>query len=285
MRIKIIILIFFALIVVSALVPGSQIIIIKGSDTMVRLGQRLADEYMRLNPGTIIKVSGGGSQLGIAALFTGTTDICEASRDMNDEEYETARQIGLEPVRIPIALDGIVIFVNKANPVVELSYDQLESIYTGIITNWKIVGGNDACIVPYSRESVSGTYDFFKNHVFDGSDYSRNIQSLPSSAAIVNAVARDINGIGFSGLTWVEDVKYVAVKKDDTLPAILPSHKTVSAGRYPLSRELYWFIDGNVRGEIKKLVNWALSREGQRLAEELDYVPLSEEQARAFTIR
>jgi len=252
---------------------------IKGSDTLVRLGQRWAEEYMKKHPETVIQVSGGGSGTGIAALLNGATDICEASRDMKEKEYKKAEELGIKPYRASVALDGIAVFLNEKNPVSELNFAQLKGIYTGAITNWKEVGGSDARIILYGRENNSGTYAFFKAHVMDKEDYSDYTQTLPGTAAVVNAVSKDVNGIGYGGIAWAKGVKYAAVSKDEKDKAVLPAMESVSDGTYPISRELYWFFNGVPTGDLKKLLNWALSEEGQKVAAEIDYVPLSKEQA------
>jgi len=265
-----------ALLTTVGMVSAASTITIKGSDTLVRLGQRWAEEYMKLNEGVVIQVSGGGSGTGIAALLNGATDICESSRDMKGKEHDLAKEKGLNPYRVSVALDGIAVFLHETNPVTELSMAQLKAIYTGAITNWNEVGGPDAQIILYGRENNSGTYAFFKEHVLEEEDYSDYTQTLPGTAAVVNAVSKDKNAIGYGGLAWAKGVKDAAVKKTDDSPAILPTMETVSNGTYPISRDLYWFFNGKPDGELKKLVNWALSEEGQKLAAEIDYVPLPE---------
>ncbi len=273
------------LLIAAGMVISGSTITIKGSDTLVRLGQRWAEEYMKHNEGVVIQVSGGGSGTGIAALLNGSTDICEASRDMKAKEYTQAEKVNVEPFRVSVALDGIAVFLNEGNSIKELTLAQLKGIYTGSITNWKEIGGNDSRIILYGRENNSGTYAFFKEHVLDKEDYSEYTQTLPGTAAVVNAVSKDKNGIGYGGLAWARGVKFAAVKKDDTAKAILPSDETVSNGMYPISRELYWFFNGKPTGELQKLVNWALSEEGQKLAAEIDYVPLSKEAAKANMVK
>lgn len=268
----------------SILMAGNTVTI-KGSDTLVRLGQRWAEEYMKEFPGTVIQVSGGGSGTGIAALLNGTTDICEASRDMKEKEYSKAKELGINTYRISVALDGIAVFLNTENPVKNLTFAQLKGIYTGSITNWKEVGGNDARIILYGRENNSGTYAFFKEHVLKGEDYSDYTQTLPGTAAVVNAVSKDVGGIGYGGIAWAKGVKFAAVSKEDKGKFVLPSPESVSDGIYPISRDLYWFFNGRPTGEMKKFANWALSEKGQKIAAEIDYVPLSKERASEYTIK
>jgi phosphate transport system substrate-binding protein len=261
------------------IVVAEGTVTVKGSDTLVRLGQRWAEEYMKTHKGAVIQVSGGGSGTGIAALLNGSTDICEASRDMQPKEYQMASDKGIKPYRVAVALDGIAVFLNKSNPVNALTIAQLKDIYTGKITNWKEVGGTDARIILYSRENNSGTYAFFKEHVMKSMDYAPQAQNLPGTASVVNAISKDPNGIGYGGIAWETNVKAAAVKKDDTTAAVTPSVETVTNGTYPISRELYWFFNGTPTGNLKEVLNWALSPEGQKIAEEIDYVPLPKEVA------
>lgn len=260
-------------------------ITIKGSDTLVRLGQRWAEEYMKVNDDVVIQVAGGGSGTGFAALLNGTTDICEASRDIKPKEVKLAEEKGIHPYRVSVALDGIAVFLNEKNPIHNFTIAQLKGIYTGSITNWSDLGGPDERIILYGRENNSGTYAFFKEHVLDGEDYSPYTQTLPGTAAVVNAVAKDQYGIGYGGIAWATGVKYAGVAVADTTEPIQPTVENVSTGKYPISRELYWFFNGKPTGELKALVNWALSPEGQKIAEEIDYVPLSKEMAESMMIK
>lgn len=258
---------------------AANTITVKGSDTLLRLGQRWAEVYMKAHPDVVIQVSGGGSGTGIAALLNGTTDICEASRDMKQQEYDDGKAKGINIYRVAVALDGIAVFLNEANPVKEITLAQLKGIYTGSITNWKEVGGPSHTIILYGRENSSGTYSYFKEFVLKNEDYAEQTQTLPGTAAVVNAVAKDKYGIGYGGIAYGTGVKYAAVKKDDKSPAVEPKMESVTDGTYPISRELYWFTNGTPAGTIKDLLNWALSPEGQKLAEETDYVPLPKDVA------
>jgi phosphate transport system substrate-binding protein len=260
-------------------------ITIKGSDTMVRLGQQLAEVYMKSNPGAVIQVSGGGTGTGIAALLNGTTDICEASRDMKPAEYDEAAKKNIKPYRAAVALDGIAVFVNNENPVNELTLAQLNEIYIGKIINWKEIGGPDKKIILYGRENNSGTYSYFKEHVLKNADYFEETQALPGTAAVVNAVSKDKFGIGYGGIAWDKGVKPLAVKKDDKTSGVVPSIETVVSGAYPISRELYWFFNNTPTGELKTLLNWTLSPEGQKIAQQADYIPLPKDVAARNVIK
>lgn len=250
-------------------------ITIKGSDTMVLLGQRWAEVYMKKNPGSRIQVTGGGSGTGIAALINGTTDICEASRPMKDKERgDVKAKRGAEVKETPVAVDGLAIYLNTANPIKELSLEQIKGIYTGRITNWKDVGGKDGKIIAYSRENNSGTYAYFKEHVLANGDFHPSIQTLPGTSAVTNAVAKDPKSIGYGGIAYAKGIHHAMVKKDDSTPAVEPSMENVLSAKYPISRYLYWYTAGEPAGDMKKLVDWVLGPEGQKLVQEVGYYPL-----------
>ncbi|MFO0722721.1 MAG: phosphate ABC transporter substrate-binding protein [Myxococcota bacterium] len=248
---------------------------VKGSDTMVVLGQQWAEQYMKAHPETEVQVTGGGSGTGISALINGTTDICQASRPMKQAEKDQLKQkYSSEGVEIPVAKDGVSIYVNSANPVNELSIEQLKGIYTGKITNWKEVGGPDAKIALYSRENSSGTYVFFREEVLKEADFSPRAQGLPGTAAVVNAVARDKNGVGYGGAAYAKGIKVLKVKKDAASAAIAADESTVQNGTYPLSRSLYFYTREKPAGEAKLYVEWVLGAEGQALAKKVGYFPI-----------
>jgi phosphate transport system substrate-binding protein len=254
---------------------GIKAVTIKGSDTMVILGQRWAETYMKEHPGQRIQVTGGGSGTGIAALINGGTDICEASRPMKDKEKAMVRsRHSQEVTEIPVALDGIAIYVPETSPIQSLTIAQIKGIYTGNITNWKDVGGKDQRIVAYSRENNSGTYVFFKEHVLDNEDFGRNIQTLPGTAAVVNAVSKDAASLGYGGIAYASGIRAVAVKKDDSAEGIIPSLETVESGSYPLSRQLFFYTVGAPAGEAKAFIDWVLGSEGQKICQAVGYYPL-----------
>jgi phosphate transport system substrate-binding protein len=254
---------------------GTRAVTVKGSDTMVILGQRWAETYMSEHSGTRVQVTGGGSGTGIAALINGGTDICEASRPMKDKEKEQVRsRHGKEVKEIPVALDGVAIYVNESSSVQSLSEPQIKGIYTGKITNWRDVGGKDQRIVVYSRENNSGTYVFFKEHVLGNEDFAREVQTLPGTAAVANAVAKDPASIGYGGIAYATGIRAIAVKRDETAEAVHPSLQTVQDGSYPLSRNLFFYTIGEPDGEVKAFVDWVLGSEGQKICEMVGYYPL-----------
>ena len=250
-------------------------ITIKGSDTMVLLGQRWAEQYMAKVPGTAIQVTGGGSGTGISALINGTTDICQASRSMSEAEKNSLRERYKTPgEEIPVARDGLSVYVNAANSVKTLNMEQLRLIFTGKVTNWKEVGGKDAKIILYSRENSSGTYVFFKEHVLKNANYAQRAQSMPGTAAVVNAVSKEKNGIGYGGAAYAKGIKVVPIKKDDSSAAITPDLAHVQDGSYPLSRPLFFYTRNQPAGEIKTFIDWVLSKEGQDIVTKVGYFPV-----------
>jgi phosphate transport system substrate-binding protein len=248
-------------------------ITVKGSDTMVILAQKWAELYMKNNPAATIQVTGGGSGVGITALINGTTDICNSSRPMKQTEIEKLKaRYNTLGIQIPCARDGITIFLNETNKVQELTIKQLGDIYQGKIKNWKEVGGNDAEIRMYGRENSSGTYTYFHDEVVKA-DYAASVQTLPGTAAVVNAVKKDINGIGYGGAAYAVGVKHAKVKKDANNPAFLPTAESIGKGEYPITRFLYMYLRNRPTGETKKYIDWILSQEGQMVVTEVGYFP------------
>jgi phosphate transport system substrate-binding protein len=246
---------------------------VKGSDTMVILAQKWAELYMKKNPQANIQVTGGGSGVGITALINGTTDICNASRPMKQTEIEKLKaRYNTLGVEIPCAKDGVTIFLNEANKVQELTLKQLGGIYQGNIKNWKDVGGNDAPITVYGRENSSGTYVYFHDEVVKG-DYAATVQTLPGTAAVVNAVKKDVNGIGYGGAAYAVGVKHAKVKKDANATGYLPTAESIGKGEYPITRYLYMYLRNRPTGETKKYIDWILGSEGQMVVTEVGYFP------------
>lgn len=247
---------------------------IKGSDTMVILSQKWAEVYMKKNPGTTIQVTGGGSGVGLAALINGSTDIANSSRPIKSSEVGKLKEkYGTMGIEIPCAKDGLSVFLNKGNTVSELTIKQLGDIFSGKITNWKEVGGADAKIQLYGRESSSGTFEFFKEHVVK-TDFSPRCQTLPGTAAIVNAVKKDKYSIGYGGSAYAEGVKDCAVKKDAKSKGVLPTVATVKNNSYPITRYLYMYLKAKPKGETKTFIDWILSPAGQAYVQEVGYYPL-----------
>ncbi|OGW72300.1 MAG: hypothetical protein A2Y02_00160 [Omnitrophica bacterium GWA2_52_12] len=262
---------------------ADKTITVKGSDTILVLGQRWAEEYMKQHPETTIQVTGGGSGVGIAALMDGTTDIANASRQIKGKEIEKAKGAGYYPEEFKCALDSLAVVVNKDNPINELTLKQIMGIYIGRINDWSEVGGSPGAIIRYSRESSSGTYQFLKEFVLKNQDFAADAQTMPGTSAVSNAVGNDLKGIGYGGAAYFlqdKNVKIIGVKKDDKTPAVYPvkdgkvDYEAAWSGTYPIWRYLYMYTGIKPRGELKQYIDWTLSPEGQKYVEEVGYVPL-----------
>jgi phosphate transport system substrate-binding protein len=251
-------------------------ITVKGSDTLVILAQKWAEAYMGQHADVKIQVSGGGSGVGFAALQNQTTDLCDASRKAKPAEIANClKAFGARPTEYKVALDGLSVYVNPENPLKELSLDQIGAIFTGKIKNWKEVGGPDAPITVYSRENSSGTYEFFKEHVLKGQDFAASAQTMPGTAAIVQAVVKDKNGIGYGGAAYGGTSKLLSVKKDDASPAVEPTEANVENGTYPIWRYLYVYVNPALdKGEIAAYLAWIRGDDGQKYVKDVGYYPL-----------
>jgi phosphate transport system substrate-binding protein len=252
----------------------------KGSDTLVNLALAWAETYAELNPKLSISVTGGGSGTGIAAMINGTVDIANASRAMKAEEIEAAEGNGIPPVEFVVARDAIAVVVHPSNPVDELTLEQVSDIYTGKITNWNELAGEDRPIVLLSRESNSGTHVYFLENVIRLGDkesdllFSPDTLLMPSSEGISSEVRLNPNAIGYDGLGYVTyDQKMVAIAREANGPYVLPSVESVNDGSYPVSRPLYMYTAGEPTGQIKTYLDWIMN-EGQVLVLELGFVPL-----------
>jgi len=264
------------------------VITIKGSDTMVNLSQKWAEEYMKLHPEVSIQVTGGGSGTGVASLLNKTTEIANSSRELKSAELDDAKAKGVTPFVYQVALDGIAVIVHPESKVDNLTIQQVSDIFSGKITNWKSVGGADMPITLYGRENSSGTYEFFKEHVLgkvDGKqvDYATSTQVLQGTAALGEAVARDKKGIGYGGVGYFaerNDVKILHIKKDENSIAISPAennkvnYDVIWSGDYSISRYLYCFTNGEATGKLKEFMDFIVSEEGQNVVRTMEYIPL-----------
>lgn len=254
---------------------SGRAITMKGSDTMVILGQKWAEVYMQTHPGRTVQVTGGGSGTGIAALINGTTTVCQSSRPMkNEERAQIQAKYGHPPLEFSVAKDGVTVYVHNSNAIRALTKDQIKGIYTGTIRNWKDVGGEDRSIVVYSRENNSGTYVFFKEHVLGGADFMPATQTLPGTSAVADAVSKDPGGIGYGGYAYGGGIKHVAVATDSASAPVEPNEANVKSGAYPLARDLYWYTRAEQAPETKGLLDWVLSDAGQEVVKGVGYFPV-----------
>jgi phosphate transport system substrate-binding protein len=252
-----------------------------GSDTMVNLALAWAEAYAAEHSEVQISVTGGGSGTGLAALVNGTVDIANASRAINKDEINQAKSNGFEPTEFVVARDAIAVIVNPENPVSKLSLLQLSKIYSGQITNWRQVGGDNRPIVLLSRETNSGTHVYFLQNVLrlgnpkDTTLFSPDTLLMPSSEGISVEVRQNPNAIGYDGLGYVTpDMKTVAVSKDDSSPGVMPSIATVNDKTYPISRDLYMYTPGVPKGAVKDYLAWIMGPEAQKIVADLGFVPI-----------
>jgi len=254
----------------------------KGSDTIVNLALAWAETYQDEHPNVRISVTGGGSGTGIASLINGTVDIANASRQIKQEEIDQAESNGIEPVEHIIARDAIAVIVNPENPVNQLTLKQISDIYSGRVTNWKEVGGDDRPIVKLSRETNSGTHVYFLETVLrlsskeDKTLFSMDTLLLPSSEGIIAEVRQNPNAIGYDGLGYVpDDLKMIAIAKEEGDAYVLPSIPTVNDKTYPIARDLYMYTNGQPDGLLKEYLDWIMSDIAQQIVAELGFVPVN----------
>jgi len=257
-----------------------------GSDTMVNLAQAWAEEYSKVAPNVSVEVSGGGSGVGIAALINGTASVANASRRLEPEETEKAKkQSGKEPKEFMVGYDGLAIYVNKQNPIEEISLEDLAEIYRegGKFNKWSdlgvkgIPGAKSDEIIRISRQNNSGTYQYFREAVVGKkNDYKAGSLDMNGSKEVVELVAKTAGAIGYSGLGYATpDVKIVKVAKKKGEPAIVPSIATVLDKTYPISRPLFMYTPGEPDRAVHKYLEWIMSDAGQKIVEKTGYVPLS----------
>lgn len=255
---------------------------VKGSDTMVNLGQAWAEAYQKAHPDVGISVTGGGSGTGITALISGTTDIAESSREMDPKEVAEATKSGRTPKQFVVARDGVSVVVNPSNPLSKLTIAQLSDIFTGKVTNWKQFGGPDLAIVVLSRDTSSGTHVFFLEHVVRKGNakgpeqYAKTTLFLPSSQAIAQEVANNKAAVGYIGMGYVTPGKQktIAVAKDANSPYVEPTPQNVINNTYPVARPLYFYTPGEPTAKVKDYIDFVLSDDGQRVVVKKEFVPI-----------
>ncbi len=265
--------ILFAIFALS-LAAGVQAQKIKGSDTMLPLSQKEAETYMKENKGANVMVTGGGSGVGIAALIDGTTEVAQASRKVKMDEKMKLQEAGIKYKEVVVAYDALAVVVNPGNKVSQLTRAQLEGIFTGKIKNWKEVGGDDLKMVVYSRESSSGTYEFFKEHVMKNKNFASNVLSMPATGAVIQSVSQTKGAIGYVGLAYLnKDVKAIKVSYDGKTFTV-PSMATAKNKTYPIVRPLQYYYNTKFEAKVKGYMAYVLSAKGQKVIEEVGYVPL-----------
>lgn len=254
---------------------GAQAQRIKGSDTMLPLSQRAAEEFMNINPSYNVTVTGGGSGVGIAALLEGTTELAQLSRKIKFDEKNKLKEKGKTIKEVIVAYDALAIVVHPSNQAINLTREQLEGIFTGKIKNWKEVGGVDMPIIPYSRETSSGTYEFFKESVLKNKNYMSGIMSMPATGAIIQSISQTKGAIGYVGLAYLnKDVKAVHASYDGGRTYIEPTVANAKNGTYPIVRPLFYYYDTEAESKVKPFIDFILSGKGQQNVSEIGFITI-----------
>lgn len=266
--------IFPALLALMLMATGAQAQRIKGSDTVLPIAQQTAEQFMKSNPNANVTVTGGGTGVGLSALLDGTTDIAMASRGIKFSEKMKAKAAGEELEEVPIAYDALAVVVNPSNPVNRLTRQQLEDIFRGKITNWKQVGGDDRKIVVYSRETSSGTYEFFKESALKNKNYMSSSLSMPATGAVIQSVSQTPGAIGYVGLAYVSPrIKTLDISYDGTHYAS-PTPENAMNKTYPIVRPLYYYYNKKNTEQITPLLEYILSPAGQEIIKKSGYIPV-----------
>ena len=263
------------LIALSLLSLGANAQRIKGSDTVLPVAQQTAERFMNQHPDARVTVTGGGTGVGISALMDNTTDIAMASRPIKFSEKMKIKAAGEEVNEVIVAYDALAVVVHPSNPVKQLTRQQLEDIFRGKITNWKQVGGDNRKIVVYSRETSSGTYEFFKESVLKNKNYMASSLSMPATGAIIQSVSQTKGAIGYVGLAYLSDrVKPIAVSYDEGKHYVLPTMENGTKRQYPVVRPLYYYYNVSDKAKVSPFIEYVLSPAGQNIIKKGGYIPV-----------
>lgn len=251
-----------------------ELIAVKGSDTVLPLSQSFAEEYMAQYRGLLISVTGGGSGVGIAALLNGDTDIAMSSRPLKLSERLKLVEKGKEVIEDTVAWDVLAICVHPSNPISRLTRAQLAAIYTGDIRNWRELGGPDMPILPYSRESSSGTFEFFREHVLLGKDFAPYVRFIPATGMLVQSIAQTPGAIGYVGVAYViPTIKALAIASDGDTAYYAPARSRAELLKYPIARPLYYLYDKGHAERISPFLQFVHSPQGRAIVQKVGYVP------------
>ena len=249
---------------------------LKGSDTLLPLVQKEAEVYMNKKPQAVVTVTGGGTGVGITSLLNNTTDIALASRKIKFSEKQKLVNANQTPEEVIVAYDALVVIVNPNNPVKQLTREQLEGMFRGKITNWKEVGGADLKIIPYARETSSGTYEFFRESVLKNKNYMSGIMSMPATGAIVQSVMQTPGAIGYIGFAYLNDkLKPLAVSYDQGTSYAAPTAENAESRFYPIVRPLYFYCIEDKDPKTQQVIDFILSTEGQDIVSQQGFIKVN----------
>ncbi|MDD7448890.1 MAG: PstS family phosphate ABC transporter substrate-binding protein [Phocaeicola sp.] len=247
---------------------------IKGSDTVLPLSQKAAEDYMKRHDATLV-VTGGGSGVGISSLLAGTTEIAQASRSIKFSEKQKFKADGKNVVEVVVAYDALAIIVHPGNIVGKLTREQIEAIFRGKITNWKQLGGKDMKIIPYARETSSGTYEFFRESLLHNKNYMNGIMSMPATGAVIQSIAQTPGAIGYVGLPYLNPkVKAVKVSYDGGKAFVAPSVENARKKLYPVVRPMFYYYEMKDEKKVRPFIDYLLSDEGQAIVSNIGFVPV-----------
>jgi phosphate transport system substrate-binding protein len=264
-----------ALLIFSSNITLGQKVVIKGSDSVLPLSQKEAEQYMKANKSVNISVVGGGSGVGIAALIDGTTQIAMTSRPIKMDEKLKLQAAGRQYKEVKIAYDALSIIVNPGNKVSQLTREQIEGIFTGKIKNWKEVGGDDMKIVAYARETSSGTYEFFKEHLLNRKNYAATCLNMPASGAVIQSVSQTKGAIGYVGLAYLDkSVKAIGISTDKGKSYVKPSLVSAKNKTYPIVRPLFFYYPTKSEAVVKPFIEYVIGKTGQVLVSQIGYISL-----------
>ena len=257
----------------ASVIFGIQAQRIKGSDTVLPLSQKVAENFMKANNGKTVTITGGGSGVGISALLEGTTDLAQSSRKIKFDERQKLQRSGKSVKEVIVAYDALAVVVHPSNRVKNLTREQLEGIFTGKIKNWKEVGGDDLKIIPYARETSSGTYEFFKENVLKHKNHMSGIMSMPATGAVVQSISQTRGAISYIGLAYLnKNTKAIHISYDKGETYVEPSVANATSGAYPVIRPLYFYYVTSSEGKVKSFVDYLLSNEGQKIVSEIGFI-------------
>lgn len=247
---------------------------IKGSDTVLPIAQKTAENFMNKDRSTRVTVTGGGTGVGISALMDGTCDIAMASRAIKFGEKIKFKKAKQDITEVIVAYDALAVVINPSNPINRLTREQLEGIFRGRITNWKQLGGQDLKIIVYSRETSSGTYEFFKESVLEEKNYVSHTLSMPATGAVIQSVSQTKGAIGYVGLAYINKrIKTIAVSYNNKSFA-QPTVENAKKKLYPIIRPLYYYYNSKDKKKVTPLINYILSYEGQNIIKKSGYIPV-----------
>ena len=263
-----------------------------GSDTLANLMTLWAEDFKRFYPNVNVQIQAAGSSTAPPALVEGTSNLGPMSRKMKDKELEAfEKRYGYRPTAIPVAIDALAVFVNKDNPVKGLTMAEVDAIFSTTrkcgerkdIKTWGNAGLDGSWqnrdIQLYGRNSVSGTYGYFKKKALCKGDFRNNVNEQPGSASVVQSVSASINGIGYSGIGYkTSSVRTVPLAKKPGQPFVDATPDNAVDGSYPLSRFLYVYVNKQPNKPLQPLerefVKMVLSMAGQEVVVKDGYIPL-----------